>query len=72
MKTHVSLIPCSSAHCGDEGHREKFGVCSCEPHCSWDLCRLDERPIDCLYGTGSEWRWDDAQNAWVAQVEKGI
>ena len=53
-------------------YRSKLGVCSCEPHCSWDLCRLEEGPLDCLNGTKSKWRWNNEKNAWVAQMNKGI
>ena len=69
----VSLIPqfskdgCSS----NKIYRERFGTCSCDTHCSWDLCRSLIPPSDCLLGTDSIWRWDNVKNAWVAQLLEG-
>ena len=73
-KILTSLIPRSSgSNClTNRSYRAKLGVCSCEPHCSWDLCRLVETPIDCLNGTSGKWKWDDRQNSWVAQIDQGI
>ena len=45
--------------------------CSCEPHCSWDKCRLYQAPEDCLAGTRSIWLWDVLRKNWVAQELKG-
>ena len=45
--------------------------CFCEPHCSWEKCRLFEKPEDCLNGVNSEWIWNSTHNFWVAQL-KGI
>ena len=53
-------------------HRARFGVCTCNEHCSWDLCRLLEPPDDCLLGTNSEWKWDNLKNAYVAQITDGM
>ena len=50
-------------------YRERFGGCSCGSYCSWDLCRANVAPRDCLAGTGSVWKWDVLKNAWVAQVQ---
>ena len=74
LKIQKRLIPRSSAtNCaGDQSYRAKLGVCSCEPHCSWDLCRLTDTPIDCLNGTSSKWKRDDQQHTWVAQIDQGI
>ena len=74
-KIDYRLIPSvtSKAECtGDSTYREKYGVCSCEPHCSWDLCRLEERPVGCLQGAEIEWQWDNSLHAWVAQMDKGL
>ena len=49
-----------------------FQTCSCENHCSWDLCRLHDPPGQCLAGTGSTWKWDILKSSWVAQVVQGI
>ena len=54
------------------GYRTRFGVCTCDDHCSWDLCRLLEPPDDCLLRTNSEWIWDSLKNAYVAQIIEGI
>ena len=51
--------------------KTRVGTCSCEEHCSWDLCRLKEPPDDCLFEARSEWTWDYKKNAWVAQLIKG-
>ena len=69
----VALIPRSDPiNCPlNFGYREKIGACSCEPHCSWDLCRLEERPVGCLHGAEIEWQWDNLLHAWVAQMDKG-
>ena len=53
-------------------YRSRFRVCTCDEHCSWDLCRLLEPLDDCLRGTNSEWQWDDLKNAYVAQIIIGI
>ena len=45
--------------------------CSCEPHCSWDKCRLFQAPKKCLDGTRSVWLWDNQRKYWVAQEVKG-
>ena len=54
-----------------EFYREWFGVCTCDDHCSWDLCRTFDPPIDCLFGTNSRWEWDPPRNAWVAKIFEG-
>ena len=53
-------------------YRERFGGCSCGSYCSWDLCRTNVAPTDCLAGTGGVWKWDISMNAWVAQIVNGI
>ena len=69
----VELIPRSHRNRCPIGskYRARFGVCSCNRHCSWDLCRTIDPPNDCLAGTGSVWRWDQVKNAWVAQIDGG-
>ena len=52
-------------------HRARFGTCNCDIHCSWDLCRVLNPPSDCLLGTHSTWKLDNAKNAWVAQLLGG-
>ena len=52
-------------------YRERFGVCTCNEHCSWDVCRTLVPPNDCLVGTGSVWFWDHLKYAWVAQLHTG-
>ena len=34
-------------------YRARFGVCTCNSHCSWDLCRTIVAPNSCIAGTGS-------------------
>ena len=70
----VSSIPRSSkTECAiGSKYRGRFGVCTCNEHCSWDLCRLVEPPKDCLLATGSVWQWDNLKNAYVAQVDMGM
>ena len=46
-------------------------TCSCENHCSWDMCNLVHPPIECVVNTSSSWYWDSRKNAWVAQVILG-
>ena len=71
---NVSLIP--RAHNYDcevsATYRNRFGVCTCNEHCSLDICRLYEPPNDCLQGTNSEWKWDSLKNAHVAQIIDGM
>ena len=55
-----------------ETYRKKFEACTCNEHCSWDICRLLEPPDSCLLGTKSEWTWDNIKNAYVAQIIKGV
>ena len=71
---NVSSIPRSSEEsCAIKiGYRARFEVCSCNEHCSWDLCKLSEPPEDCLQGTGAEWQWDDIKEAYIAQIIQGI
>ena len=52
-------------------YRARFGVCSCNSHCSWDLCRMIIPPTDCLLRIRSTWNWDQNKSAWVAQTIKG-
>ena len=64
-----SLIPRSfKGYClSDKIYRERFRTCSCDNHCSWDLCRSFTPPTDCLLGPDSVWKLDNVKNAWVAQ-----
>ena len=52
-------------------YRERFGTCSCDAHCSWDLCRSSIPPSECLIGTNITWNLDNVKNAWVAQLLEG-
>ena len=70
----ISLMPRAS---NDEcevtaAYRTRFGVCSCNDHCSWDACRLSEPPEECLLNKNSEWKWDSLKNAYVAQIIEGM
>ena len=47
-------------------------TCFCEYHCSWDKCRLEDPPNECLFGTQSKWFWDSNKNFWIAQILEGI
>ena len=69
----VNLIPRSPTHAcqNTRQYRKLLGTCGCEEHCSWDVCRLEEPPNDCLHGTKSIWKWDHLKNAWVAQLLEG-
>jgi len=49
--------------------RDRFDTCTCEEHCSWDLCRLEDAPSACLKGTFSKWVWAKHKMAWVAKVQ---
>ena len=70
---NVSSIPRASYdYCSRSAtYRRGLGVCTCNDHCSWDLCRVSEPPDDCLQGTNSEWQWDNLKNAYVAQIIDG-
>ena len=66
----VNLIPRSDQQdCPLNKHyRARFGTCSCDNHCSWDVCRSIVPPLDCILGTDSNWIHDNVKNAWVAQL----
>ena len=51
------------------GENEEYMTCSCEEHCSWDLCRLEEAPEACLQGTARQWVWNPIKNAWATQIK---
>ena len=68
----VSLIPRAGNDECKATYRARFGVCTCNDHCSWDICRLLEPPDDCLLGKNSEWKWDSLKNAFVAQIIDGM
>ena len=70
----VSAIPRTSYdECeASAAYRRRFWACSCNDHCSWDMCRLSEPPKDCLLGANSEWKWDNLKNAYVAQITDGM
>ena len=72
-RLYVSLIPRSSKHdcLPNKVHRERFGTCSCDAHCSWDLCRSSIPPSECLLDTDLTWELDSVKNAWVAQLLRG-
>ena len=67
------IIPSFPHHrCPFKQHyRDRFGACTCDSHCSWDLCRTSVPPPDCLLGTHSTWKWDKVKNAWVALIIQG-
>ena len=67
------MIPRMSEHgCPKNSeHRDELNTCSCEDHCSWDLCRLETPPKSCLSGTNSNWRWNRIKSAWSAQISLG-
>ena len=69
----VNKIPHSLKHgcLPNQINRERFGACSCDAHCSWDLCRSSIPPSECLIGTKSTWNLDNVKNAWVAQLLEG-
>ena len=65
----VGLIPRSIKNgCStNKIHRSRFSTCSCDAHCSWDLCRSSIPPSNCLLGMSSIWILDNIKDAWVAQ-----
>ena len=44
-------------------------TCFCGQHCSWDRCRLQHPPDDCLNGVNSKWKWNSRKIHWVAQFK---
>ena len=42
--------------------------CFCEEHCSWQICRLDKVPDECLAEVDGSWIWDATNSYWVAQI----
>ena len=70
---NTNLIPRSPKdNCiSNKVYRKRFGTCSCDGHCSWDICRTLSLPSDCLLGTDSTWKLDTVKNAWVGQPLKG-
>ena len=67
MLPHSSQAACLQTNI----YRARFGTCSCDTHCSWDLCRSSNPPPECLLGTDSVWKLDNAKDAWVAQILEG-
>ena len=70
----VSLLPRTFVNdCPiNSNYRARFGTCSCDKHCSWDLCRASIPLIGCLLRTESMWMFDSLKNAWVAQHIKEV
>ena len=50
-------------HCNNDR-----GMCFCEDHCSWEICRLHRAPHKCLSTADSNWVWDSKNMYWVAQM----
>ena len=48
------------------GTLEGLTTCFCEDHCSWERCRLETPPYDCLPRTNTAWVWDSKKKYWVA------
>ena len=42
-------------------------TCFCEEHCSWEKCRLEEPPKDCLEKLGGVWVKHYVENYWIAE-----
>ena len=67
------ILTSSTGNClSDQIHRKRFWTCSCDAHCSLDLCRSSTPPSDCLPDTDTEWTFDVVKNVWVAQKIRGI
>ena len=52
-------------------NRKRFDTCSCDAHCSWDVCRTSIPSSECLLGTYSIWKPDHVKNSWMAQRING-
>ena len=44
------------------------GMCFCEDHCSWKVCRLNQPLDECAAAGNSKWVWDSRNMHWVAQM----
>ena len=49
-----------------KGTLEGLTTCFCEDHCSWERCRLETPPYDCLPRTNTAWIWDSKKKFWAA------
>ena len=56
-----------------EGTFDGISTCFCEDHCSWNMCRLNHPPGNCLKRLSMTmvnnvtWQWDSKEKYWVAQ-----
>ena len=71
MIPRASQVDCFAMLAWSKIHRSRFSTCSCDAHCSWDLCRSADPPTECLFATESMWKLDNVKNAWVAQHLEG-
>ena len=62
------MIPSRPASNCPSGTYNGLHTCFCEDHCSWETCRLQFPPHNCLLGIGKQatWAWDSIKSAWVA------
>ena len=66
------ILTSSTGNClSDQIHRKRFWTCSCDAHCSWDLCRSSTLPSDCLPDGNTKWIFDSVKNGWVAHKIRG-
>ena len=53
-----------------KGSIDVGGRCYCEDHCSWERCKLTEKPNDsCVPTAQSKWDWDTENDFWVLKFE---
>ena len=58
--------------CASQNFKSRiYPTCFCEDHCSFEKCRLDEPPYDCLRGKLVEWIKNPEKHFWIAQNIEG-
>ena len=63
------MIPPRPPNGCPEGTFDGATTCYCEDHCSWEVCRLLNPPLNCLLSMQGDafWSWDLIRKSWVAQ-----
>ena len=65
IKSSDRLLKRPSSGCPN-GTLEGLTTCFCEDHCSWEQCRLETPPNNCLPRTNTAWIWDLEKKFWGA------
>ena len=67
MKNTLPLRPYDGCY---EGTIDNGFTCFCENHCSWEICRLNVPPSECLPTNNTKWVWNSEKLHWSLQGNK--